>query len=127
MVSKWDQNFNLKVFLVWRNGSHFIYTVKITTVLGSKPTKSVGHFEGNRFSVGCHKFLVDYCPKLIKTYNFGQNAVNKRQLKSNIVQLGYLFSKLQRLFVNFSSAIISIFTVYGTLVSKSEFYSRLSE
>jgi hypothetical protein len=25
--------------------------------------------------------LLDCCPKLIKTYNFGQNAVNKRQLK----------------------------------------------
>jgi hypothetical protein len=47
-------------------------------VLDSKLTKSVGHFEENKFSVGCHKFLLECCPKLIKTYNFGQNAVNKR-------------------------------------------------
>jgi hypothetical protein len=61
------------------------------TVLDSKPTKSVGHFEENKFSVGDHQFLLERCPKLIKTYNSRQNAVNKRQLKnkiSNIVQLG---------------------------------------
>ncbi len=33
------------------------------------------------FSVGCHQFLSDCCPKLMKTYNFVQNALNKRQLK----------------------------------------------
>ena len=54
----------------------------MTTVLDSKWTKSVGHFEENKFSVGSHQFLSDCCPKLIKTYNFGQNAVNKRQLKN---------------------------------------------
>jgi hypothetical protein len=52
------------------------------TVLDSEPTKSVGHFEGNKFSVDCHQFLLDCCPKLIKTYNFGQNAAKKRQLKN---------------------------------------------
>jgi hypothetical protein len=49
---------------------------------------------------------------LIKTNNFGQNAVNKGQLKTkmnNIVQLGCLFSKLPRLFVNFLSMLVSIF------------------
>jgi hypothetical protein len=30
---------------------------KITTVLDNKPTKSVGHFEENKFSVGCHQFF----------------------------------------------------------------------
>jgi hypothetical protein len=52
------------------------------TVLDSKPKKSVGHFEENKFSIGCHQFLLECCPKLIKTNNFGQNAVNKRQLKN---------------------------------------------
>jgi hypothetical protein len=50
-------------------------------VLNSKLTKSVGHFEENKFSVGRQQFLLDLCPKLIKTYNFGQNTVNKSQLK----------------------------------------------
>ncbi len=95
------------------NGHSFdVNTVKITTVLDSKLTKSVGRFEENKFSVGGHQFLLEYCPKLIKTYNFTQNAVNKRQLKNkmkNTVQLGCLFLKLLKLFVNFSSAIVSIF------------------
>ncbi len=56
--------------------------VKITTVLNSKPTESVGHFEENKFSVGGHQFLLECCLKLIKTYYFGQNAVSKRQLKN---------------------------------------------
>ncbi len=30
------------------------------------------------FSYGCHQFVLDCCPKLIKTYNFGQFADNKR-------------------------------------------------
>jgi hypothetical protein len=55
---------------------------KTTTVLDSKPTKSVGHFEENKFSVGHHQFLLECCPKLIKIYNFGQNIVNKRRLKN---------------------------------------------
>ncbi len=45
-------------------------------------TKSVGRFEENKFSVSGHQFLLEYCPKLIKTYNFGQNAVNKSQYKN---------------------------------------------
>ncbi len=52
------------------------------TVLDDKPRKSVGHFEENKFSNGCHQFLLDHCLKLIKTYNVGQNAVNKRQLEN---------------------------------------------
>ncbi len=50
--------------------------------MDSKPTKSVGHFEENKFSVGSQQFLLNCCPKLIKTYNFGQTAVNERQFKS---------------------------------------------
>ena len=52
------------------------------TVFDDKPTKSVGHFEENKFSVGGHQFLLECCPKFIKTYNFGQNAVNKSQFKN---------------------------------------------
>jgi hypothetical protein len=52
------------------------------TVLDSNPTKIVRNFEESKFSVGCHQFLLECCPKLIKAYNFGQNAVNKRQLKN---------------------------------------------
>jgi hypothetical protein len=88
------------------------YMVKITTVLDSKPTKSIGRFEENKFSVGCHQFLLECCPKLIKTYNFGQNAANKRQLKNKNQQycaVKFLFSKLLRLFVNFSSAIVRFY------------------
>jgi hypothetical protein len=50
-----------------------VHGKKITTVFASKPTKNVGHFEENKFSVGCQQFLLDFCPKLIITYNFGQN------------------------------------------------------
>jgi hypothetical protein len=78
--------------------------VKAMTVLDDKLTKSVSHFEENKFCVGGHQFLLDCCPKLIKNYNFIQNGIDKRQLKikmNNIVQLGCLFSKLPRLFVNF--------------------------
>jgi hypothetical protein len=84
------------------------------TVLDNKPTKSVGHFEEHKFSVGGHQFWLECCPKLIKTYNLGQNAVDKGQLKNNInnfVQLGCLISKLPRLFVNFLSAIVGILIV----------------
>ncbi len=78
-----------------------IIRYKITIVMDSKPTKSVGHFEKNKFSVGCHQFLLDCCPKLIKIYNFGQIPFNKVQLKNQNEQLGCLFSKLPRLFVKF--------------------------
>jgi hypothetical protein len=54
--------------------------------LDSKPTKSVGHFEENKFAVGGHQFLLECCPKLIKSYNFGQNAINKSQLKNKSEQ-----------------------------------------
>ncbi len=80
--------------------------------MDSKPTKSVGHFEENKFPVGGHQFLLECCPKLIKTYNHGQNAVNKSQFKNKNEQfcaLGCLFSKLPRLFVNFPSSIVVIF------------------
>jgi hypothetical protein len=80
------------------------------TVLDSKPTKSLGHFEENKFSAGGHQFLLECCPNLIKTHNFGQNAVNKSQFMNNIVQLGCLFSKLPILFVDFPSMIVIIFT-----------------
>jgi hypothetical protein len=49
---------------------------------------------------------------LIKTYNFGQNAVNKSQFKNKNEQFctfGCLFSPLPRLFVDFLSAIVVIF------------------
>jgi len=48
--------------------------------LDNKPTKNVWHFEEKQISVVGHQFLLDYCPKLIKTYNLGQNANNKRQM-----------------------------------------------
>jgi hypothetical protein len=41
---------------------------KITIVLDNKPTKIAWDFEENKFSVGCHQFLLHSCPKLIKTY-----------------------------------------------------------
>jgi hypothetical protein len=80
--------------------------------LDGKPTKSVGHFEENKFFVGGHQFLLECCPKLIKTYNFGQNTVNKSQFKNKNEQFctfGCLFSSLPRLFVDFLSAIVVIF------------------
>jgi hypothetical protein len=80
--------------------------------LDSKPTKSVGHFEENNISVGSSQFLLEYCPKLIKTYNFGQNTVNKSQLKNKNEQycaVRLFIFKLPKLFVNFSSAIVGIF------------------
>jgi hypothetical protein len=76
------------------------------TVLDSKLTKSVGHFEENKFSVGGHQFLLDCCPKLITTYNFGQSAVNKRQFKDKNEQYCAVRLFLLRLFVNFLSVIV---------------------
>ncbi len=73
-------------------------------ILDNKLAESVGHFEEYKFSVVCRQFLLDCCPMLIKTYNFGQNAVNKRQLKIKSNQycaVGLLFSKWRRLIVNF--------------------------
>ena len=52
------------------------------TVLDNKPTKSVEHFEENKIAVGDHQFLLDYCSKLIETYNLGQNADTKRQMRN---------------------------------------------
>ncbi len=52
------------------------------TILDSKPTNNVGHFEESNFSVGGHQFLLEFSPKLMKTYNFGKNAVNERQFKN---------------------------------------------
>jgi hypothetical protein len=49
-------------------------------------TKSAGHFEENKFSVGHHQFLLECCPKLTKTSNFGQDAVNKSQYKNKSEQ-----------------------------------------
>ncbi len=51
-------------------------------VLDNKATKSVEHFEENKISVGCRQFFLDCCPKLIETFNFAQNAVNKSQFKN---------------------------------------------
>ncbi len=83
---------------------------KIAKVLDSKPTKSVGHFEENKFSVGCHQLLLDFCSKLIKTYNFGQKFSQWKKTKmNNIVQSGCLILKLLILFVDFPSAIVSFF------------------
>jgi hypothetical protein len=93
---------------------------KTSTVLDSKPTKSVGHFEENKFSVSGHQFLLDCCTELIKTHNFGQNTVNERQFKTkmnNIVQFGCLISKVVETFVYFPSAIVGIFYCVVTLES----------
>jgi hypothetical protein len=79
--------------------------------LDNKLTKNVGHFEETKFSVGCHQFLLDYCPKLIKTYNFGQNADNKRQMINKNDQrctLSLFIIKKSRLFVDSLSAVVSI-------------------
>ncbi len=75
-------------------------------------TKSVGHFEENKFSVHGYQFLLDCCPELIKTYNFGQNAVNKRQFKNKneqycAVRLSNF--KVAETFLDFLSAIVVIF------------------
>ncbi len=75
---------------------------KLTTVLDSKLTKSVGHFEENKFSVGGHQLLLDCCPKLIKTYNFGQ-LKNKNE---QYCAVRLFISKLTRLFVNFLFTIV---------------------
>jgi hypothetical protein len=82
------------------------------TVLDSKPRKSVGHFEESKFSVCGHQFLLECCPKLIKTYNFGQNAVNERQFENKNEQNCevWLFNfKVAETFCRFSLAIVSIF------------------
>jgi hypothetical protein len=36
------------------------------TVLDNEPTNGAGDFEDNKFSVGCHQFLLECCPKMIK-------------------------------------------------------------
>ncbi len=80
--------------------------------MDSKLTKSVGHFEENKFSVGGHQFLLEWCPKLIKTYNFGQNAVNKSQFKNKNEQycaVRLLIFKVAKTFYDLPSAIVIIF------------------
>ncbi len=80
--------------------------------MDSKLTKSVGHFEENKFSVGSHQFLLECCPKLIKTHNFGQNAVKKRQFKNKNEQycaVRLFIFKVAENFCQFPSAIVGIF------------------
>jgi len=88
-----------------------LYTEKKSDSFGQKPTKSVGHFEENKFSAGGHQFLLDSCPKLIKTYNLGQIADNKRQMINENGQQDCLFSKRLKVFVNSLSATVGFFTV----------------
>jgi hypothetical protein len=70
----------------------------------ANPQKVLGHFEENKFSVGGHQFLLECCPKLIKTYNFGQN--NKSQFinkKEPFCALGFYFqSCFSKTFCQFS-------------------------
>ncbi len=92
----------------------FNFSVKITTVLDSKPTKSVENFEESKFSVGDHQFLLECCPKLIKTYNFGQNAVNERQFKNKNEQncAVWLFNfKVAEIFCRFSVLVSILYRV----------------
>ncbi len=80
-----------------------------------KPTKSVVQFEENKFYVGCRQFLLDCCTKLIKTYNPGRNANNKRRMKNKTnenVQWSCLFSKWPKLLVNFCLQLSVYFTTY---------------
>jgi hypothetical protein len=82
--------------------------------LDSKPTKSVGHFEENKLSFGGHQFLLDCCPKLIKTYNFGQSAVNERQFKNKNEQycaVRLFVFKVAETFCQFSVRDCRFFTV----------------
>jgi hypothetical protein len=44
--------------------------------------KVLGILKKTSFLSAFTNVLQDCCQKLIKTYNFGQNAVNKRQLKN---------------------------------------------
>ncbi len=86
------------------------------TVLDSEPTKSVGHFEENKFSVGSRQFLLDCSPKLIKTYNFIQNAVNDRQLKNKNEQYCavrlFIFKVAETLLSIFCLHLSVFFTVF---------------
>ncbi len=82
------------------------------TVLDSKLTKSVGHFEENNFSLGGRQFLLECCPKLIKTYNFGPNAVNKSKFKNKNEQycaVRLFIFKVTETFFDFPSVIVDIF------------------
>jgi hypothetical protein len=85
------------------------------TVLDSELTKSVGHFEENKFSVVGHQFLLDCCPKLIKTYNYRQNTVNKSKFKNKnekycAIRL-FIFKVAETFFVNFRPCLSLFFTV----------------
>ncbi len=78
------------------------YKVKIMTVLDSKPTKSVGRFEENKFSVGGHQF----CWNAVQNWSEPTILDKMQSIKGNwktklntFVQLGCLFAKLPRLFV----------------------------
>jgi hypothetical protein len=73
--------------------------------LDSKPTRSVGRFEENKFPVGGRQFLLECCPKLIKTYNFGQKAVKKSQFENKNEQyceVRLLVFKVAKTFCQFS-------------------------
>ncbi len=79
------------------------------TVLDSILTKSVGHFEENKFSVGCHQFCWTAVQNWLKPTILVkvQSMKDSSKTKMNtIVQLGCLISKLLRLFVNFLFVIV---------------------
>ena len=82
------------------------------TVLDNKPTISVRHFEENEFSVGGQQFFfnaVQIRSKSTISDKMQSTKGNCKTKMNNIVQLGCLFSKLPRLFVDCSSVIVIIF------------------
>ncbi len=101
----------------------FITRQKITTVLDSKPTKSIGHFEANKCSVDGHQFLSECCPKLIKIYNFGQNVMNKRQLKNKNEQYCAIRLFIFKVVETFCSQLLAFFILW-MLICSPEFFEE---
>ncbi len=91
------------------------FTVKNNDSFGQQTDKKCWAFEENKFSVSGHQFLLQCCPKLIKTIDKTQSIqANLKTKMNNIVQLGCLFSKLQRLFVNFPCVNVIFLLCYST-------------
>ncbi len=62
--------------------SQHCYTVKNNDSFGQQTYKKCWAFWRKQVFCWCNQFLLECCQKLIKTNNFGQNAVNKSQFKN---------------------------------------------
>ncbi len=101
------------------------------TVLDSKPTKSVGHFEENKFFCWQSPISDELLSKVDQNIQFWTKCSQSKKIKTikmnNIVQLGCLISKLPRLFVKFFCWLSPIFVGLLSKVDQDlQFWTKCS-